>query len=86
MFRRLVNADNLEENNNVDFDMKTEKIFSNDVSFDGDRPVFKSKTVDIIISFEPCIHLKHRDKTPNTFEEDFGEECDAVYAHAHFYG
>ena len=42
--------------------------------------------VDIIVSFEPCNHLKHRDKNPNSFLEEYGEDCEGVYAHAHFFG
>ncbi|XP_063685269.1 uncharacterized protein LOC134819306 [Bolinopsis microptera] len=42
--------------------------------------------VDIIVSFEPCNHLKHRDKNPNAFLEEYGEDCEGVYAHAHFFG
>ena len=42
--------------------------------------------VDIIVSFEPCSHLKHRDRKPNSFMEEYGVNCEEVYGHAHFYG
>ncbi|XP_063686272.1 uncharacterized protein LOC134820026 [Bolinopsis microptera] len=86
----LVNVDDLEKTNEVDYNMNTEEEFSNEIKDVMDELVqvreLDNDGIDIMVSFEPCSHFKHRGKTPNPIEEDFGEECDAVYAHAHFFG
>ena len=94
---RLVNVDDIERsnekdnNNEVDHN-STEDEFSNDTEEDNDNDKFEPDVdvnyagVDIIVSFEPCNHLKYRDKNPNAFLEDYGDECKLVYAHAHFFG
>ena len=89
---RLVNVDDLKKTNVVDYNMNTEEEFSNEI----EDEVYElvqiieldngNEDIDIMVSFEPCSHFKHRGKTPHPIEEDFGEDCDAVYAHAHFFG
>ena len=83
-----MNIDDTESSNEVDeeeFSNDTEEEeFSNDTE---EEEVSPYQDVDIIVSFEPCIHLKYRDKKPNAFLEQFNEqECETVYAHAHFFG
>ncbi|KAL5266886.1 hypothetical protein ACHWQZ_G004056 [Mnemiopsis leidyi] len=89
-----------EYNNDTEeeFDNGTEDEFSNDseeldeLTVEGDTNDSEQDFpgdydgVDIIVSFEPCTHLKHRNRKPNSFMEDYGMDCEGVYGHAHFFG
>ena len=46
----------------------------------------RKQEIDITLSFEPCVHAKHRNGRKSSIKEEFGGKCDHVYAHAHFYG
>ena len=89
IFFRLVNIESLDENNEVEENSNQKEEWSNEIEELSELTSLNSNeavTANILVSFERCIHLKHRDRKPNSHEEDFGEDCRQVYAHAHFYG
>lgn len=84
-----MNIDDFEDKNNVEEKDTQKEEWSNEIDGLSESTSATSNgaaTVDILVSFERCIHLKHRDRKPNAQEEDFGEGCHQVYAHAHFFG
>ena len=87
IYFRLINID---DNNEIEENTNQNEEWSNEIEELSELTSLNSNeaaiTADILVSFEKCIHLKHRDRKPNAHEEDFGDDCHQVYAHAHFYG